>query len=39
VRTASGAQVREPLYRGSVGRWRAYEEELGPLIEALGVER
>ncbi len=35
VRTASGAQVREPLYRRSVGRWRAVEGELGPLIEAL----
>jgi tetratricopeptide (TPR) repeat protein len=37
VRTASGAQVREPLYRRSVGRWHAYEEELGPLMEALGI--
>ncbi len=39
VRTASGAQVREPLYKNSVGRWRAYEDDLGPLIEALGIER
>ena len=38
VRTASAAQVREPIYRSSVGRWRAYEEELGPLIEALGLQ-
>jgi hypothetical protein len=37
VLTASAAQVRQPVYRNSVGRWRAYEEELGPLIEALGI--
>ena len=37
VRTASAVQVREPIYKNSVGRWRAYEEELGPLIEALGL--
>jgi tetratricopeptide (TPR) repeat protein len=36
VRTASAAQVRQPLYQSAVGRWRAYEPRLGPLIEALG---
>jgi tetratricopeptide (TPR) repeat protein len=36
VRTASASQVRQPLYRSSVGRWRAYEPWLGPLLEALG---
>jgi Flp pilus assembly protein TadD len=36
VRTASAAQVRKPLYRSSVQRWRRYEAELGPLLEALG---
>ena len=36
VRTASAAQVRLPIYRNSVGRWRPYKEHLGPLIEALG---
>lgn len=35
VRTASAAQVREPLYRRSSGRWRHYERHLGELIEAL----
>jgi tetratricopeptide (TPR) repeat protein len=39
VRTASAAQVRQPIYRNSIGRWRAYEDELGPLIEALGLNR
>jgi tetratricopeptide (TPR) repeat protein len=36
VRTASLMQVREPLYRTSVGSWRRYEKFLGPLREALG---
>jgi len=35
VRTASVAQVRQPIYRSSVGRWRGYEHLLRPLIEAL----
>jgi tetratricopeptide (TPR) repeat protein len=38
VRTASAAQVRQPIYRSSIGRWRGYEHLLGPLIEALGVD-
>ena len=38
VRTASTAQVRRPLYRSSLGRWRAFEAHLGPLLSALGVE-
>jgi Flp pilus assembly protein TadD len=36
VRTASAAQVRQPIYRHSIGRWRAYEEFLGPLLAELG---
>jgi tetratricopeptide (TPR) repeat protein len=36
--TASFAQVRKPVYRSSVGRWRNYEKHLGPLKRALGVE-
>jgi tetratricopeptide (TPR) repeat protein len=35
VRTASAAQVREPLYRRSSGRWRNYEKHLAPLAAAL----
>jgi tetratricopeptide (TPR) repeat protein len=35
VRTSSNDQVRRPLYRGSVGRWRNYEGRLGALIAAL----
>ncbi len=36
VLTASGGQVRQPLYTSSVGRWRAYADELRPLLDALG---
>ncbi|HEY1752462.1 MAG TPA: sulfotransferase [Caulobacteraceae bacterium] len=36
VRTASSAQVRQPIFRTSLGRWRRYEAHLGPLMEALG---
>lgn len=35
VRTASAAQVREPLYTRSSGRWRNYERHLGRLLEAI----
>ena len=35
VYTASGAQVRQPIYRGSIGRWRVYEPYLRPLLDAL----
>jgi tetratricopeptide (TPR) repeat protein len=35
VKTASSVQVREPLYRTSIGRWRPYAAFLQPLIEAL----
>jgi hypothetical protein len=38
VVTASAVQVRAPVYRTSVGRWRPYEKFLQPLIEALKVE-
>ena len=35
VFTASSAQVRQPLYSSSVGRWRRYEQQLQPLIDNL----
>jgi tetratricopeptide (TPR) repeat protein len=35
VRTASAAQVREPLYRRSSGRWRHYQRHIGAVLEAL----
>jgi len=35
VRTPSRWQVRQPIYRGSVERWRNYTEELAPLRDLL----
>jgi tetratricopeptide (TPR) repeat protein len=35
VTTASAEQVRQPLHRGGLGRWRRYHRHLGPLIDAL----
>ncbi len=37
IRTASMNQVRRPLYASSVARWEAFRDELGPLLEALGI--
>ena len=39
VRTASVVQVRRPIYRSSVGRWRPYAHLLQPLLQALGAEQ
>jgi tetratricopeptide (TPR) repeat protein len=36
IRTASASQVRRPIYKSAVGRWRVYEDQLGPLLAALG---
>ncbi len=36
VRTASLAQVRQPVYTRSVGRWRHYENALGSVFQAVG---
>ncbi|RIJ27186.1 tetratricopeptide repeat-containing sulfotransferase family protein [Henriciella mobilis] len=36
--TASAAQVRQPLYASSVGKWRRYEEGLKPLRTLLGEQ-
>jgi tetratricopeptide (TPR) repeat protein len=37
VKTASVVQVRQPIYRSSVGRWRPDSDLLRPLLEALGA--
>jgi tetratricopeptide (TPR) repeat protein len=39
VRTASSLQVRRPLYKTSVGRWRKYGPLLAPLLESFGMDR
>ena len=38
VTTLSHWQVRQPLFTGSVGRWRHYARHLGPLFAALGQD-
>jgi tetratricopeptide (TPR) repeat protein len=35
VRTASAVQVRRPVYRTAVGRWKHYEHALAPLFAEL----
>lgn len=38
--TASASQVRQPVYRSSVGKWRNYEQQLLPLatiLESAGI--
>ncbi len=35
VRTISNMQVRQPMYKDSINRWKPYEEHLQPLIEVL----
>jgi tetratricopeptide (TPR) repeat protein len=37
VTTASAAQVRRPIYRHAVGRWRPYANQLQPLLQALDI--
>lgn len=36
VRTLSRWQVRQPIYKSSVKRWKNYESGIRPLIDALG---
>ncbi len=37
VQTASKLQVRRPISKRSVGRWKAFHAHLEPLRQALGV--
>ena len=36
VVTASRSQVRKPIYKTSVGRWKRYGDGVAPLLKALG---
>ena len=36
VPTASLVQVRQPLYKSAINRWKPFERQLQPLIDALG---
>ena len=38
VRTASAAQVRQPVHSRSVGRWKNYEASLSNLFEQIEEE-
>lgn len=38
VKTASAAQVRQPMYRSSVALWERYEEFLQPMLDELHAE-
>ncbi|MDR3440460.1 sulfotransferase [Telmatospirillum sp.] len=38
VRTASAAQVRQPIYGHAIGQWQIYAEQLRPLITMLERE-
>jgi tetratricopeptide (TPR) repeat protein len=38
VHTSSAAQVRRPIYRSSLGRWRRYRPWLAPLLDEFGPE-
>lgn len=38
VKTASVVQVRQPVYKTSVERWRRYGDKLQPLLDALHYE-
>ncbi|MFT7564792.1 MAG: tetratricopeptide (TPR) repeat protein [Bacteroidia bacterium] len=35
VKTPSEQQVRQPIFQSSIGRWKNYQQHLGPLIESL----
>ncbi|MGQ9426447.1 tetratricopeptide repeat-containing sulfotransferase family protein [Gilvimarinus sp. F26214L] len=35
--TASAAQVRQPVYKSSVGKWKNYRQQLQPLAEVLNA--
>jgi Flp pilus assembly protein TadD len=39
VKTASVVQVRQPIYKTSVERWRRYGDGLAPLLQALDYPR
>jgi hypothetical protein len=35
IMTPSNIQVRQPMYRCSIDRWKNYEKHLGPLLDVL----
>ncbi len=39
VKTASAVQVRKPVFRSSLQRWRRFEDGIGPLLRELGYDK
>lgn len=37
VKTASVTQVRKPIYKDSVKKWKKYEKHLKPMIQVMGI--
>ena len=38
VQTASATQVRQPIYKGSIERWKNYEKGLTPLLDIINMD-
>ena len=38
IKTASAWQVRQPIYKRSVDRWENYRNDIGPLLDELGIQ-
>ncbi len=38
INTPSYDQVRKPLYKKSVARWKSYQQQIQPLIQSLGLQ-
>ena len=38
VRTASSEQVRKPINKSGMGRWKPYAKNLKPLLDGLGSD-
>ena len=38
IMSSSNMQIREPMYKSSMNRWKNYEKHLQPLIKALQQE-
>lgn len=39
IRTASAIQAKQPIYKSSMGSWKRFADELGPLFEALPLDQ
>ncbi|ARN74286.1 tetratricopeptide repeat-containing sulfotransferase family protein [Oceanicoccus sagamiensis] len=39
INTASNEQVRQPMYKSSIGQWKQFEQQLQPAIRILGMDQ